>query len=205
MRIRKHGYFLCFQLLFVAVAGSAMGQTSSHELVGLTVKPPIGWAQFCTDNAADCAPSATSPREIVMDQKAWRDLTEVNRWVNKTVKPITDIDHWGEIEKWSYPTDGYGDCEEYVLMKRKTLIDAGWPMESLLITVVRDQNDEGHAVLTVTTDHGDFILDNERTDIVRWYETGYRFIKRQSQNNQNVWVALGDLPGANSSTTAATH
>ena len=48
---------------------------------------------------------------------------------------MTDMDHWGVIEKWSLPTDGYGDCEDYVLMKRKMLIDAGWPREALLITV----------------------------------------------------------------------
>jgi len=27
-----------------------------------------------------------------------------------------------------------GDCEDYVLLKRKMLIDAGWPREALLIT-----------------------------------------------------------------------
>ena len=70
-----------------------------------------------------------------MSQTAWRDLLRVNKWVNETVKPITDMDHWGVVEKWSLPTDGYGDCEDYVLMKRKMLIDAGWPREALLITV----------------------------------------------------------------------
>jgi predicted transglutaminase-like cysteine proteinase len=89
-------------------------------------------------------------------------------------------------------TDGYGDCEDYVLMKRKMLIDAGWPREALLITVVRDKNDEGHAVLTVKTDKGEFILDNQNENVVPWTETGYHFIKRQSQSDPNVWVALGD-------------
>ena len=89
-----------------------------------------------------------------MSQTAWRDLVRVNKWVNETIKPITDMDHWGVIEKWSLPTDGYGDCEDYVLLKRKMLIDAGWPREALLITVVRDKKGEGHAVLTVKTRQG---------------------------------------------------
>ena len=116
----------------------------------------------------------------------------VNKWVNETVKPITDMDHWGVIEKWSLPTDGYGDCEDYVLLKRKMLIDAGWPREALLITVVRDKKGEGHAVLTVKTDKGEFVLDNQNENVVAWTETGYRFVKRQSQSDPNVWVSLGD-------------
>ena len=78
-------------------------------------------------------------RDVVLSPRAWRDLADVNNWVNNAVKPITDLDHWGVVEKWSYPDDGYGDCEDYVLLKRRMLIEAGWPREALLITVVRDQ------------------------------------------------------------------
>ena len=102
------------------------------------------------------------------------------------------MDHWGVVENWSYPDDGKGDCEDYVLLKRRMLMQAGWPREALLITVVRDKKGDGHAVLTVKTDKGDFILDNQEEQILLWSETGYRFVKRQSQTNPNVWVALGD-------------
>jgi predicted transglutaminase-like cysteine proteinase len=112
--------------------------------------------------------------------------------VNESVKPMTDLEHWGIIEKWSYPDDGYGDCEDYVLLKRRLLIKAGWPREALLITVVRDRRDEGHAVLTVKTDRGEFILDNQIEAVLPWFETGYRFVKRQSQKDPNVWVSLGN-------------
>ncbi len=127
-----------------------------------------------------------------MTQTAWKDLVRVNRWVNETIKPMTDQEHWGVIEKWSFPTDGYGDCEDYVLLKRKMLIEAGWPREALLITVVRDKKGDGHAVLTVKSDKGEFILDNQNENVLPWQDTGYRFVKRQSQADQNVWVALGD-------------
>jgi predicted transglutaminase-like cysteine proteinase len=137
-----------------------------------------------------------------MTQAAWRDLLKVNRWVNETIKPMTDMDHWGVIEKWSIPTDGYGDCEDYVLLKRKMLIDAGWPREALLITVVRDRKGEGHAVLTVKTDKGEFVLDNQNESVVAWTETGYRFVKRQSQSDPNVWVSLGDNHPAVSTASA---
>jgi predicted transglutaminase-like cysteine proteinase len=105
---------------------------------------------------------------------------------------MTDMDHWGVVERWNYPDDGYGDCEDYALEKRKLLIEAGWPREALLMTVVRDQNGNGHAVLTVKTDRGEFILDNQTSDILLWSDTGYRFVKRQSQSDPNVWVSLGE-------------
>jgi len=155
-------------------------------------RAPIGWVEFCASHSAECATTPTTPRDVVLTPKALKDLVRVNKWVNDSIKPMTDMEHWGVVEKWSYPDDGYGDCEDYVLLKRRLLIAAGWPREALLITVVRDKKDEGHAVLTVKTDRGEFILDNQAEDVLPWSETGYRFVKRQSQHDPNVWVAIGD-------------
>jgi predicted transglutaminase-like cysteine proteinase len=129
-------------------------------------------------------------------------LARVNKWVNETIKPLSDLEHWGVVERWSYPDDGYGDCEDYVLLKRRMLIQSGWPREALLVTVVHDKNDKGHAVLTVTSDKGDYVLDNQNTDILPWSETGYRFFKRQSQSNPNVWVSLSDAQRAFATATS---
>ncbi len=175
-----------------AMPASATNQRVLYASLGDTTRSPIGWVEFCADNPGDCGGGATQPRDIVMTQATWKDLLRVNRWANENIKPMTDMDHWGVVEKWSYPTDGYGDCEDYVLLKRKMLIDAGWPREALLVTVVRDKKGEGHAVLTVKSDKGEFILDNQNEDVVAWTETGYRFVKRQSQSDPNVWVSLGD-------------
>jgi predicted transglutaminase-like cysteine proteinase len=128
----------------------------------------------------------------VLTPTAWRDLVRVNNWVNGKIKPLTDLEHWGVVERWGYPDDGYGDCEDYVLLKRRMLMQAGWPRQALLITVVRDGRGDGHAVLTVKTDKGEFILDNQNEEVLLWSETSYRFVKRQSQTDPNVWVSLGD-------------
>ena len=171
--------------------------------VGENARAPIGWVEFCNDVPKECAGAPSAPRDVVLTPKAWKDLVQVNKWANDTIQPITDLDHWGVVEKWSYPDDGKGDCEDYVLLKRRTLMQAGWPREALLITVVRDKRGDGHAVLTVKTDKGDFVLDNQAEDIVLWSETGYRFVKRQSQSNPNVWVSLGDTRPALA--TASAH
>ncbi|HEV2628775.1 MAG TPA: transglutaminase-like cysteine peptidase [Pseudolabrys sp.] len=165
---------------------------ASYASVGDNTRAPIGWVEFCAEYKGECATRPSQPRDIVLTPKAWSDLVKVNNWVNETVKPMTDLDHWGVVERWNYPDDGYGDCEDYVLQKRRMLMKAGWPREALLITVVRDKKGDGHAVLTVKTNRGEFILDNEENRIVAWNKTGYRFVKRQSQSDPNTWVSLGE-------------
>ncbi|HWP27116.1 MAG TPA: transglutaminase-like cysteine peptidase [Xanthobacteraceae bacterium] len=177
--------------VFLGVA-SVRAEQPIFASVGNVTRPPIGWAEFCAVHPGDCQVRPSAPRDIVLTPWVWKELVRVNKWVNETIKPITDLEHWGVVEKWSYPDDGYGDCEDYVLLKRRMLIEAGWPREALLITVVRDKKGEGHAVLTVKTDRGEFILDNQHPEVLPWTETGYRFVKRQSQSDPNIWVSLGD-------------
>src|SRR5262245_1582470 len=160
--------------------------------VGEPTRAPIGWVDFCITYKAECATRSSEPRDVVLTAKAWTDMLKVNARVNESIKPMTDIEHWGLVERWNYPDDGYGDCEDYVLLKRRMLMQADWPREALLITVVRDKKGDGHAVLTVKTDRGEFILDNQEPEVLPWTKTGYRFVKRQSQSDPNVWVALGE-------------
>jgi predicted transglutaminase-like cysteine proteinase len=176
------------------VGASAQAQlpiTTAALATGDTL-PPIGWVQFCGENPSDCQVPELAPKQMRLDSRAWRELVRINREVNDGVEAMSDLEHWGMLEKWSYPTDGKGDCEDYVLEKRKRLIEAGWPRQSLLITVVRDKQGDGHAVLTVRTDRGDFVLDNQEARVRGWTDTGYNFVKRQSEENPNKWVSLGD-------------
>jgi predicted transglutaminase-like cysteine proteinase len=197
-------------VLIVALAASAIDAPPAvagperlvHVLVSEVARPPAGWVEFCARQPGECAGTTTAPRNLALSPEAWKDLGRVNKWVNETIKPLTDLEHWGVVERWSYPDGGYGDCEDYVLLKRRMLIQSGWPREVLLVTVVRDKKEEGHAVLTVTTDKGDYVLDNQTEDILLWSETGYRFVKRQSQSNPNVWVSLGDPRSAIATATS---
>ena len=109
--------------------------------------------------------------------------------VNATVKPMNDYDIYGKDEVWAYPR-GAGDCEDYVLEKRRDLMSKGISLSDLLITVVRKPDGEGHAVLTVRTDEGDYVLDNLTDAIKPWEETGYRYLKRQSTTHTGRWVTI---------------
>jgi predicted transglutaminase-like cysteine proteinase len=193
---------------FIALAALA-ASTASHAderplfiSIGDTAKAPTGWVEFCIEYEPECKTKATQPRDVMLSTQAWKDLERVNLSVNTHVKPMTDMEHWGVVERWNYPDDGYGDCEDYVLAKRRLLMQAGWPREALLITVVRDKRGDGHAVLTVKTDKGEFVLDNQNDQILLWSDTGYRFVKRQSQTDQNVWVSLGEPRGTPATATS---
>jgi predicted transglutaminase-like cysteine proteinase len=182
----------CCMHPFPATAGDERLTQLTHVPISKVTQPPVGWIDFCTRQPTECAGATKKVRDFVITPKRWNDLAHVNKLVNAMIKPLTDLEHWGVVEHWSYPDDGYGDCEDYVLLKRRMLIQSGWPWEVLLITVVRGNKDEGHAVLTVNTDKGDYILDNQNEHILLWWETGYRFVKRQSRSDPNVWVSLGN-------------
>jgi predicted transglutaminase-like cysteine proteinase len=187
-----------------ASLGGAMVPTErpAYIAVGEPTRAPIGWVEFCVEYKPECETRPSVPRDVVLTPKAWADMAKVNNWANDNIKPVTDVEHWGVVERWNYPDDGKGDCEDYVLLKRRMLMQAGWPREALLITVVRDKKGDGHAVLTVKTNRGEFILDNQETEIVAWNKTGYRFVKRQSQSDPNTWVALGEPRSAPATVSA---
>ena len=151
--------------------------------------PPIGYVAFCQEHRDDCRYAGPFADLVQLTPNKVAELEQVNSLVNTTIKPATDLEVYGKVEYWTYPKDR-GDCEDYVLLKRRMLIERGWPESTVLITVVRDENNEGHAVLTVRTDAGDLILDNKRTAITHWNETPYTFIKRQSEANPLVWISL---------------
>jgi predicted transglutaminase-like cysteine proteinase len=183
---------LAILMLFSGASGGA--EVPLFTPVGRPAPVPIGWPQFCTTYAAVCDTRPSTPRDIVLSGKAWSDLNRLNTWVNHNIQPMTDMDHYGMIQWWRYPDDGIGSCHSYALLKRKMLMDAGWPREALLMTIVHLDfgRGEGHAVITVKTNRGELILDNLTDEILPWSKTTYRFYKRQSQADPNAWVWLHD-------------
>lgn len=177
-------------LLLAATGASADSRLAHLNEMGITT-PPLGWVQFCRDFPADCAARPARIDAVRLDRGSWNLMAGINSRVNAAVEPVTDMDQYGVDEHWTYPVSGRGDCEDYVLEKKRQMIAAGFPASALLVTVVRDRRGEGHAVLTVRTDRGDFILDNETDAIRLWNQTGYRFVKRQSEADPNRWVTIG--------------
>ena len=155
---------------------------------------PVGHYEYCKRYSSDCRIKSSSSEAPKLTRQRWRDLVEVNTHSNRTIRPVTDFEAYNREEVWAYPTS-IGDCEDYVLMKRHMLMQRGWPASSLLITVVRQPNGEGHAVLTVRTDKADYILDNLDNKIRPWNETPYRYLKRQAAEHSGQWTTIKDNRG----------
>lgn len=164
---------------------------ASYMPTGGRATQPVGHYELCQRVPEECRQTTGKRQPIDLTPTVWAAMVNVNNAVNTKVTPHTDFEIWGREEYWSYP-DGVGDCEDYVLEKRRQLMTLGVPAGDLLITVVRQPNGDGHAVLTVRTSRGDFILDNLEPRILAWHETEYTYLKRQSERNSGVWVSIND-------------
>ncbi|MBZ9733243.1 transglutaminase-like cysteine peptidase [Mesorhizobium sp. CA18] len=183
--------------------GPAAAQSSLFKLtaassaaVGGSTSVPYGWLDFCRRRPKECKVPALPATSVRLTAQNMGILKRVNQKANHSIKPVSNYDHWGTMmDHWDYPTDGKGDCKIYALYKRKLLLEAGFPRQALLMTVVRDLHNEGHTILTVKTDKGDLVLDNLVDEIRPWNATGYYFLKRQSQQNPNTWVSINQRGG----------
>ncbi|MCP1197861.1 transglutaminase-like cysteine peptidase [Notoacmeibacter sp. MSK16QG-6] len=186
-RIIKTITYSIASLLFVC------GVVEARPFMNTTgaANPPLGHAEFCWQAPSECSDRASSPKPYPLSQASWEAILAVNATVNAEVMPLTDLQIWGREELWSYP-QGVGDCEDYVLEKRRRLQEAGVPASALLITVVLQPNGDGHAVLTVRTDRGDVVLDNLNDRVLPWEQTDYTFLKLQSPRNSAQWELVDD-------------
>ncbi len=180
-------------LVALAALATPAQAASKMPILGITTQP-IGHTQFCRQVPEECSVRSRHVQAPVLTRSRWADLVKVNNHANLSVTPVTDNDYYGVEEHWTYPTS-YGDCEDYVLLKRHMLMQRGWPASSLLITVVRQPNGDGHAVLTVRTQRADFVLDNLNMKIRKWNDTPYHYVKRQSQFHSGRWTKIADNRG----------
>ena len=156
---------------------------------GAATSQPIGHYEFCQKHRGECGVRSKRTVAPRVTASGWAAIRQVNAAVNREIAPVTDIVLHGRDEVWSYP-NAQGDCEDFALEKRKRLMRKGFAASNLLMTVVRKPDGEGHAVLTVRTAQGDFILDNLDNGVKLWTQTPYRFLKRQSASNSGRWVTI---------------
>ena len=187
-----------------AVTGTAATRSETASVQAPTfgsTLPPVGFVRFCGRRPEACAARPAGAVRPALTARQWELVTRVNAYVNADVKPASDDQIYGEAEHWDYPGTR-GDCEDYALLKQRYLEALGLPRSALLLTVVLDDKQDGHAVLTLATSEGDFILDNRRDGVRRWSDSDYTFLKRQSQADPRAWVALAPDGPASPGTVA---
>lgn len=136
--------------------------------------------------AAPATPALLGPAQMRM-------VNAINRDVNREVHKATDFDLYGLLEYWSLPRviNGkmYGDCEDFALEKRRRLIAAGVPESALSMAVAVTARGETHAVLVVSFESGDWVLDNLTPWATPWEDLNYRWVQRQVAGS-STWSAV---------------
>jgi predicted transglutaminase-like cysteine proteinase len=191
MQFIKRGWLLCATLSSLLGLGVSAFAGGPSMITGARTTQPVGHYELCRQAPQECRQKSAKRAPVELSRRLWSAMIKVNDTVNAIVTPRTDMEIWGREEVWSYPA-GEGDCEDYALEKRRRLMALGIPSGNLLMTVVRQPNGDGHAVLTVKTNLGDYVLDNLEARILPWNETEYTYLKRQSETNSGVWVKIND-------------
>lgn len=188
LQARRFAVILVSVLVPVSAAVPAP-RPMAAMVTGAVTSQPIGHYEFCQKYAAECSIKSRSAPSPKISAKGWATVRQINRVVNARYIAKTDKEVYGREEVWSYPSN-FADCEDYALEKRKELAAQGFALSDLLMTVVRKPDGEGHAVLTLRTSDGDFILDNLDNEVRPWYATPYTFLKRQASFNTGRWVTI---------------
>jgi predicted transglutaminase-like cysteine proteinase len=186
---RAAAVLYAWALVGLMVGGAGVAQASGAMITGGLTSQPIGHYEFCKANPAECSIRTRDEGPEHLSDALLKRIAAINVSVNRAIRPMNDADIYGKDEVWAYP-NGAGDCEDYVLEKRRELHSEGISFSNLLITVVRKPDGEGHAILTVRTDKGDFVLDNLTDKVKDWTNTGYRFLKRQASDHTGRWVSI---------------
>jgi predicted transglutaminase-like cysteine proteinase len=123
---------------------------------------------------------------VTLTPERMSELRQINSHVNNTIVEASDMEQYGREDVWTLPTSGRGDCEDFALLKRKLLVQRGWPASALSISVGTTSSGEPHAVLVVATANGEYVLDNLTSSILPPARTGHTFLSRQSGRG---WVS----------------
>lgn len=185
IHFQAHAVFCAAAALFATTAMSE--EIPQCKAMSLTVTrleaPPSQYVEFC-DREPDACVLDGEPR-IVWTAEAFEQVSAINRNVNAEVTFIPDQENSGLEELWSFPEGGAGDCEDFVLEKRKRLVDLGFPGAALTCAIAfHEQKLFPHALLLVESTSGTWVLDNLDDEVLCWDRVPYFFTRRERPEGQ---------------------
>jgi len=149
--------YISFFLLILSLYADTYPTFNKLELANISKNHPISrnrivdymqYLQSCKDD----------PKNI--------QLNKINFYLNRLLPQYDDVIS-KQIDNWETPkeflTIGYGDCEDYAIIKYYSLIKLGFDEKKLFITIVKENFRGGeHMVLTYfkTANKPPLVLDN---------------------------------------------
>ncbi|MBZ9847934.1 transglutaminase-like cysteine peptidase [Mesorhizobium sp. CA14] len=109
---------------------------------------------------------------IAADKGFREKLSFVNSSINRLIAYKSDTAVYGKLDYWAKPSEilehRAGDCEDFAILKMAALLRAGIPAQSMSLVVLQDRRRKFfHAVLSVSTGSGAFILDSLGNAVMR--------------------------------------
>ena len=143
---------------------------------------PLGYVRYCRSNPAECRGAEAAFLKLDIGMIVLLD--QINEMVNRSIEPVPE-----DADDWVGYTSA-GDCEDFALLKRTLLMQAGLPAGALRVAVADTPGGEPHAVLVVRSDEGDLVLDNLTDHIVTWNEAQLAWRKIASEANPRLWFVI---------------
>lgn len=171
----------------VMIGSSASARDAAFIPSVAASPPPSGAQQLCYQYTWACAHKAAVTMSSYQEMKL---VKQINRRVNASTRAVTDQYQYKTRELWALPTSLGGDCEDFALLKKRDLIEAGIDPRKLLIATVLDTRRNSHAVLVYRSSQGDLVLDNLTNKIKPWKATRYLFLRMQDPNEPRRWVGV---------------
>lgn len=118
---------------------------------------PMGYNLYCLRHIDECP--SRGPHIVRLTPALRALIVRVQYQVNSEIIPRReDVDVWQADVR-------YGDCDDFVMTKRRRLIKAGIPPTAMGISVFKVHG-VNHVTLLVHTTGGIFELDNLRRDVL---------------------------------------
>jgi predicted transglutaminase-like cysteine proteinase len=190
MKPFKLALFLCVSLLGMGNLGTPTPALAWTQMpTGAPAIPPAGFLGFCAKHLPECLSRGQEPTTIELTDERRQAIEAVQTTINASITPRLDPAH-----VWDYSTDGTGDCNKFALTKRRELIAQGFPKGAVLLATATTERGEGHLVVVVRTDRGDFVLDNRVAHVVDWSSLPYHWVSVQSQQSPVRWLSILSQP-----------
>lgn len=181
----------------VATAGVGPMTYDWSQAFARQLQPAVNVAAIGDPAPAAAVVAAPRGEKPALTPQLWSLINGVNERINRAIVQKTDLEAYGVDELWSTPIEAggkYGDCEDYVLEKRRALLAAGVPKDALSIAVVSTFRGQTHAVLLVATAQGEYVLDNLSPWVLPWSKTAYQWRERQVAGSAASWAFAAGLP-----------
>ncbi|MCP4075904.1 MAG: transglutaminase-like cysteine peptidase [Gammaproteobacteria bacterium] len=144
---------------------------------------PLPYQDFCRRYPAECLLNGN--RTIKLTPKALTLLQRINTQVNNEVSFMLDIDQYNQEEFWALPLTGSGDCEDKALEKRHRLAKLGFPRAAMRLMIASHKKFlNSHALLTIETDSGIYVMNSFTDKVKAWYQTPYNYEARERVDGQ---------------------